>query len=139
MRPAYALGLDLVMVVLFAAIGRADHEHGLAPLGVLGTAAPFLAAAVVGWGLAYLVSAVRSHDPRRAHTFRPTRPFPDGVIIWIATVGVGMTARGLLTTSGAPPPSFVIVATVFLGLFLLGWRGILVYSQRRAAQAGADS
>ncbi|GAA4397897.1 DUF3054 domain-containing protein [Tsukamurella soli] len=132
MRIPFVLLIDLVVVVVFALIGRLSHAETLTPASLLDTAWPFLVAAAVGWAFAYTLSQVRSHDPE-THTFRPLRVFPDGIIIWLATVAVGMVARALLTTRGVVP-SFVVVATVFLGLFLLGWRGVARLVLQRLAQ-----
>lgn len=130
MRIAYVLLTDLVLVLLFAGIGRQSHDHGISPLGILQTAAPFLAAVLVGWAFAYLISAVRTHQPDGRHVFNPLTPFPNGTLIWVITVGVGMTARGMLTTDRVTV-SFVVVATIFLGLFLVGWRTIAALLARR--------
>jgi hypothetical protein len=48
--------------------------------------------------------------------------------VWILTVFIGLAIRvatGQGDVDGNPLPiSFVIVATIVLGVFLLGWRGI---------------
>ncbi len=44
--------LDVLAVVLFAAVGRRSHAEGLDVVGVLGTALPFLVGTAVGWVLA---------------------------------------------------------------------------------------
>jgi hypothetical protein len=46
-RPALVL-VDLVAVLVFAAIGRRSHAEGLDVVGILATAAPFAVGAVVG-------------------------------------------------------------------------------------------
>ena len=78
---------------------------------------PFLAGAAVGWSIVYVYSHVRSSD-WFGHDFRPERVLPAGVAIWFCTVTVGMILRYLFHEGVAF--SFVIVATVTLGLFLLG-------------------
>ncbi|MFT4011774.1 MAG: DUF3054 domain-containing protein [Nocardioidaceae bacterium] len=134
MRIPVVLLIDLVVVLLFALIGRLSHAETLTPLSLLDTAWPFLVATVVGWAIGYTLSQVRSHDPE-THTFHPLRVWPDGVLVWVATVAVGMVARALLTTHEIKP-GFVVVATIFLGLFLLGWRiaARIVLAQRDAAR-----
>ncbi|MET9327247.1 DUF3054 domain-containing protein [Tsukamurella sp. NPDC003166] len=128
--PAIAV-LDVVFVLLFVVIGRFNHDEAFSPAGFAETAWPFLLALAVGWAFTYVLAALRGHEPGRAQTFYPGRVFPAGVIIWISTVAFGMTARGLLTSKGVEV-SFVIVATIALGLFLLGWRGVaqLVIARR---------
>ncbi|STZ22148.1 transmembrane protein [Mycolicibacterium phlei] len=46
---ATALATDLVLVVVFATIGRRSHAEGLTVAGIAGTAWPFLVGALVGW------------------------------------------------------------------------------------------
>jgi hypothetical protein len=54
---------------------------------------------------------------------RPTK-VTTGVLIWPITVLVGMIVRNLVFDDGTAT-SFVIVATVFLGACLVGWRAAL--------------
>jgi Protein of unknown function (DUF3054) len=103
------LGADLAGVLVFAAVGRRSHAEGLTPAGVLATAAPFVAGLVVGWVVARGWRA-------------PSRVWPTGVTIWLLTVAGGMLGRGLVGAGTAP--SFVVVASIFLGLALLGRRGL---------------
>ncbi|GAA0996260.1 DUF3054 domain-containing protein [Nocardiopsis tropica] len=134
MRIPVIAAVDAVLVVLFGTIGRFNHGESLSPAGIGETAWPFLLALAVGWAFAYVLSAIRGHEPGQAQTFAPGRVFPEGVIIWVSTVAVGMTARGLLTNDGVQV-SFVIVAAIVLAVFLLGWRAIaqVVLSRRSAA------
>ncbi len=44
MRPWMKTGLDLVLVLVFAIIGRASHGEALTPVGILVTGWPFLVA-----------------------------------------------------------------------------------------------
>ena len=108
--------LDAVLVVVFAAIGRASHQEGDAVLGILGTAWPFLLGTVVGW---LVVRVWRA----------PTRLVPQGLAVWVATVAVGVGLR-VVTGGGGAPVSFVIVTTVVLAVFLLGWRGVATLARR---------
>lgn len=107
-RLATAIGLDVFVVILFVAIGRRNHDESSAFVDVIKTGAPFL----IGLAAAWL--AVRAWK-------RPTALLT-GVAIWPATVLVGMIARRTLFDRGTAT-SFVVVATVFLGVFLVGWRG----------------
>lgn len=107
--------IDVVLIVLFALIGRSSHGESDSALALWITAYPFLA----GWAIAYVTSGGWS---------RPMRFWPTGVVVWILTVFVGLAIRvatGQGDVDGNPLPiSFVIVATIVLGVFLLGWRGI---------------
>lgn len=100
--------LDAVLVVVFAAVGRRSHAEGLDLPGTLRTAAPFLAGAAGGWVLALLATA---HAPR---------DLAFGAVVLVAAVVVGMLLRQ--ATGQGTALSFVVVATVSLGVLLLGWR-----------------
>ncbi|GAB3882191.1 DUF3054 domain-containing protein [Terrabacter terrigena] len=117
-RPAAALILDALLVVVFAALGRASHDEDNAVVGVLGTAWPFLVGTAVGW------LVVRG--TRRAW---PVDVAP-GVTVWFATVLVGMLLRRAVGSGTAA--SFVVVASVVLAAFLLGWRALGAYAARGA-------
>lgn len=119
--------IDVVLIVVFALIGRSSHgEHNTA-LGIWITAYPFLA----GWAIGYVTSGAWA---------RPLRFWPTGIVVWILTVFVGMAIRvatGQGVVDGNPLPiSFVVVATIVLGVFLLGWRaiarGVLRAGEKRA-------
>lgn len=114
---ATALGLDAFSIVLFAAIGRREHDQSSALVDVFETAAPFLIGAAVAW---LIVRAWR--HPLSVYV---------GVAIWPITMLVGMITRNLVFDRGTAA-SFVVVATLFLGACLVGWRLVWrVYSRRR--------
>lgn len=120
--PALAFALDVVLVVVFAAVGRATHDgdvFGPFGAGLATTAWPFVAALLVGWAIA------------RAWR-RPTEIARTGVPVWAVTVVLGMVLRAFSGQGVAV--AFVIVATLTLALFLLGWRGVfrLVVRARRS-------
>ncbi|MGC4962773.1 DUF3054 domain-containing protein [Gordonia sp. DT218] len=125
--PATAV-IDLVAVTVFVLIGRSSHEEGLAVVGVLQTLWPFAVGAAAGWSIAYVFSHVRSSD-WFGHDFRPEQIVPAGVVIWFCTVVVGMILRYLLHQGVAV--SFIIVATISLGVFLIGWRAVAGFVARR--------
>ena len=104
-----SFALDVAAVVVFAATGRNTHEHGLTVGGVLITAAPFLAGTLIGW------LALRSWR-------QPASLWPTGVVVWLATVVLGLALRGL--AGGGLAVSFQIVAFLVLGALLVGWRAI---------------
>ena len=116
------LVLDVVAVVVFAAVGRRSHAEGDTVAGVLGTAWPFLVGTASGWLVA------------RAWA-RPGRVWPSGIVVWLSTVVVGMLLRRL--TGDGTAASFVVVALVVLGVFLLGWRAArqLVVRRRELVRA----
>ena len=108
MPVAVAVALDVAFVLLFAAVGRAAHDEGDALRGVLLTAWPFLAGAVVGWVL------VRSLSHRWPIDFGP------GISVVFCTVLVGMLLR--VVTGQGTAPTFDLAATLVLAVLLLGWR-----------------
>jgi DUF3054 family protein len=107
MRVMIAAVLDVCCLAVFVAVGRASHDEAASIAGFATTAWPFLAGAVVGW---VVTRAWR----------RPAAVMPTGLGVWLATVAVGMALRVLSGQSIAV--TFVIVALVFLGAVLLGWR-----------------
>ena len=127
-RSARAALVDLVLVLVFTAIGRASHGEDLAPGGMAQTSGPFLAGWLVGWVLVALVPATRA---------RPLGLLA-GVLVWVPTVVVGMLVR--TAVGEGVQTSFVVVATVVLAVFLLGWRGVvaLVGRSRRGTRVHAE-
>ncbi|MCR2799754.1 DUF3054 domain-containing protein [Microbacterium sp. zg-Y818] len=120
-----AFALDIVLVALFAAIGRASHDSAPFGLGLVTTAWPFLAALVVGW---VVTLAWR----------RPAAPVRTGLGVWAVTVAGGMVLRAVTGQGTALP--FIIVATLTLLLLLVGWRVVATLMQaRRRAQDGRSS
>jgi hypothetical protein len=114
--PAIAFVVDAVVVLVFAAVGRRSHAEPGAVTGVLETAWPFLTGLALGWaGFA------------AAHRRAPLA-VADAVGLWVPTVAIGMLLRQL--TGKGTALSFVIVATVFLGMGLLGWRAVAQHFRR---------
>lgn len=112
-----ALIADALAVLLFTVIGRLSHGERADPLGLATTAWPFLAGLVFGSVRSILDDARRRRRARNA--FGPMS-VPAGVRVWLATVIIGIAFRA---ASGAGVElSFVIVATVVLGVFIVGWR-----------------
>lgn len=109
-----ALAIDAVVVVVFAAIGRASHGEDLGPAGIAATAWPFLVAVLFG---SLLGSRLGGDEWWR-----------QGLVVWLVTAVGGMALRVASGTSAAP--GFIVVGSVFLALFLVGWR--FVASRRRA-------
>lgn len=117
MAPLLVFLIDAVLVVVFATFGRGAHSEGLGAAQVWGTAWPFLVGLVAGW---VLVLAAR-----RALTAVRT-----GVVLWVVTLVVGMVIRGL-GDGRVPHWSFMIVAGIATGVFLIGWRAIRAAIVRR--------
>ena len=113
--------IDAVLVVVFAVLGRGSHAESLDPLGVLGTAAPFLGALLLAWAIVRLTG------------MRPAAPWPSGAVVWLVTVSSGLALRILFGATAAVP--FILVTAGTLAVFLILPR-LLLFS-RAAADAGA--
>ncbi|MBC7441548.1 MAG: DUF3054 domain-containing protein [Ramlibacter sp.] len=119
-----AAGLDAALTLVFVLIGRASHGEGL--LGAVITWWPFLGGLLVGW---LVTRAWRS----------PQKIVWTGTGIWLFTVGAGMALR--IVSGQGTEFGFLVVTTIVLGVFLLGWRGLAVLLRRvqarRRARTGA--
>ncbi|MCW4464874.1 DUF3054 domain-containing protein [Glutamicibacter sp. MNS18] len=112
------LVVDVVLIVIFAILGRREHEHALSAPGIVQTAAPFV--------VAYLIMVLISRP-----WFTINRIWPTGLLIWFGTVAVGLALRiGFGATAAVP---FIIVAAIVLGLFLVGRRLVTGLIARRSA------
>ncbi|WP_231916123.1 DUF3054 domain-containing protein [Microbacterium karelineae] len=107
--------IDALLIVVFAAIGMANHEGGFTPAGLAGVAWPFLLGAAIGW------AACRAWRT-------PAAPLRTGIPVWILAVALGMVLR--VATGGGFAWSFLIVTALALGAFLVGWRAIAALAAR---------
>lgn len=121
-RVSIAAGLDAFIVVGFVAIGRRSHDENPGIAGLIDTAAPFVLGLLLAW-----VIARAWREPWRWQT---------GVIVWLGTVAAGMVLRRFVFDEGTAL-SFVIVASVFLGTFLNGWRLVARAVTNRRTPASA--
>jgi hypothetical protein len=107
-RPlAVAAALDVGAVALFVAIGREEHDDGTPATPYFEVAAPFLIALLVGWVV--------------LRAWRQPASLRTGVGVWMITVALGMIVRRTVFDDGTAL-AFVIVATLFLGVTIVGWR-----------------
>ena len=118
---AAALVLDVVAVLLFAAIGRRAHAESTAIIGVLTTAWPFLVGALAGW-----TGACAWRNPPSLRT---------GAIIAASAWAGGMALRAVTGQGTAVP--FLIVAAVSLLVLVLGWRLVAGLTRPRRAEPGS--
>ena len=116
MKPWIAALLDLICVVAFVAVGIRSHGDADAFITV---AAPFIAALAVAW----LVAApLRAPETLKA-----------GAVIWLVTLVGGMLLRRAMGDGTAA--TFILVASFFLAVTMLGWRGVRVLVTQRQVQA----
>ena len=91
--------VDLVLVGLFAVIGRLSHYDSLSLGGWWSTAWPFLAGPVLAWTALALCR-------------RPAGAIGTGVVVWVGALVGGMVLRQASGQGTATP--FVVVATLAL-------------------------
>jgi hypothetical protein len=116
-KPAYYL--DLLVVLVFAAAGRASHDLSGDVVGVLQTAWPFLVGTALGWaGVAFVPRPLRSW-------------WVDGLVVALSALVVGMLLRWATGEGTALP--FVLVASGALVGGLVGWRAVAALLARRSA------
>lgn len=114
--------LDLLCVVVFATVGTINHDTDTGVAGILYVSAPF--------AMALLAVHVAGFAER-------ARTVTAGIVIWVFTVAVGMVLRNLAFNRGTAT-SFVVVASVFLGVTMLGWR-LWMHRARAAKRRAAEA
>lgn len=119
-----ALIPDVILVVVFAALGRSSHSETLDLVGLAGTAWPFLGGLTVGWFLTVWLYRDK---------FDAFAAVPTGLLLWLSTLVVGMLLRA--ATGQGTATAFIMVATAFLGVFLIGWRLVARVFRRRSVHA----
>ncbi len=118
---ALAAVIDIAGVVVFVLIGRTSHSEQLSTSGTLTTLWPFLAGLALGWVLTFA-------------WLRPLSILWPGIPVWIITVAAGMLFRA--SAGQGVEFAFVVVATIVLGVFLVGWRLIArPFARSRVAQS----
>lgn len=110
-----AILADLAIVIAFITIGRRNHDEDASFSGFLNSVAPFVIALVLSWIL--------------GRVWRRPTGIGSGVVVWVGTIAPGMVLRRFLFDDGTAT-AFVIVATIFLGAFMNGWR---TYARFRAS------
>ncbi|KZE91841.1 DUF3054 domain-containing protein [Microbacterium sp. TNHR37B] len=111
---------DAVLVIGFAAVGRASHDSDVWS-GLVGTAGPFLLALAAGW-----LASRAWRDP--------VAPLRTGVVVWAVTLIGGLAVRAVSGQGVALP--FILVATGTLFVVLVGWRAVargIIARRRRPA------
>lgn len=120
-----ALVGDLLVALLFVAIGFVQHGTPLTAQNLF----------LVGWPFA--LGVLLGHLAIRAWR-APFRIWPHGVFVWAITLATAMALRTLF--SAGTEVSFVIVTAAVTAVGMLGWRAVAMYltrGERRAPLAGA--
>lgn len=108
---------DLIVFLVFAAIGRRSHGEaaGLdSLLQIVLTAAPFAA----GW----FIVAPFTGAFRRGLENQPGKMLRFTLLSWVAGWIAGFIFRGIFVDYAVPPLSFAIVSFLSNAVFLLIWR-----------------
>jgi hypothetical protein len=91
-------------------IGTRNHKTDTGITGILFVAAPFW----IALSLVHIAPLLQ----------RKNRKDPNTYVVWGYTVVMGMLLRNLVFDRGTAV-AFIIVATVFLGITMFGWRALL--------------
>ena len=105
-----AIAFDALCVLLMVVIGTRNHETDTGITGILFVAAPFW----IAMSLAHLAPLLQ----------RKNRKEQNAYVVWGYTVVMGMVLRNMVFDRGTAT-AFIIVATVFLGITMFGWRALL--------------
>jgi hypothetical protein len=123
MRPSTRRGIawliDLLLLLVFVAIGRASHGEDAG--GYALTLLPFLVGLQSGWLLA-----------GRGNPFAVLR---FGGVVWISTLVLGMLLRA--ATGQGIAPAFVVVTVILLAVSFLGWRLLVALVLRARSSPSA--
>ena len=98
------LVVDLLLVGVFAVIGRLSHYGSLTASGWWTTAWPFLVGTLLAWAA---LTAMR----------RPPAAVTSGLVVWIGALAGGMVLRQVSGQGTAT--AFVVVATLVLAALLV--------------------
>lgn len=109
---AIAVTADAVAILVFAVIGRANHDESIGVRGVWHTAWPFLLGAALGLA----ATAYARVSPTAVRS---------GVRVWVWTLVIGMVVRA--ATGGGTAIAFIVVAAIVLAAFLVGWRAAFTW------------
>jgi hypothetical protein len=99
--------IDVLVILLFVGIGRANHHHGESLSGLASTTWPF----AVGLGIGWMIVLARRQKGVSLTA---------GIEIWLSTVAFGMILR--VISGQGTAFAFIVVALVFLGALMLGLR-----------------
>jgi Protein of unknown function (DUF3054) len=115
--PAWAAAFaDLAVIVVFVLVGRRLHHEDAGVAGFFRVLWPF----AVGLVMAWLATGL----------FRSPLSWRRAVPAWILTVAIGVVLR-IAVQDHDFSVAFTIVATLFVGSCMLGWRAVVLAVQQR--------
>jgi len=121
-RPWIAASADVAVLVAFVLIGRRTHHEDAGLDGFLRVWWPFAAGLAIAWVVTRLHS-------------RPLE-FGRATAAWLVTVAVGLVLR-IVVEGRELKIAFAVVTLVFVGIGMLGWRGVV--RTVRARRVGAST
>jgi len=117
---------DALALALFVFVGQRNHETlGANPLlGIAQTTLPFIAP----WLVSALILGAYRIDARE----KMTRFLARSLNAWLVAIPFALVWRAFMLNSQTIQTMFVITATGFGGLFLLGWRVLFLLARQSA-------
>ena len=124
LSPWIAAAADIAVLVVFVVIGRRTHHSGSYGAGFFRVLWPFAVGLGAGWAI--------------SKSWRDPLSFGRAIVAWAITVCLGVALR-VGVEGNAFRPSFTVVAFVFIGAGMLGWRAVVVAvrSTRERRDAGS--
>jgi hypothetical protein len=115
-RPLLALAGDVAVIIVFVLVGRRSHHEDAGIAGFLRVWWPFAVGLAIGW--------------LATGSWRAPLAWSRAVVTWLVTVGAGMALR-IVVQDRELKVAFVIVALLFVGAGMLGWRAVVRWRRTR--------
>eukprot|EP01039_Chlorochromonas_danica_P008717 gene8717-9605_t len=115
-RPLLAFG-DIVMFLIFALVGRANHHESLGVVDIASTAAPFIGS--------WLAISPFFGTYARSSTASLGKVFSGIFLGWLVSLPAALAARTFLTDH-VPATPFIVVSMVTTLALLFGWRSLYI-------------
>ncbi len=117
---------DLIIFLVFTIQGLSTHGETITAAAVIATAAPF----IISW---FVIAPFVGAFGRRgsAPSTRPAPLVQQAAISWLVAWAVALLLRYAVFHGGITP-AFAIVALLFNGVLLLGWRAAISYALWRS-------
>ncbi len=113
-RTAILVVGDIIVFLIFAAIGRRSHSEAGNVLGIAITALPF----AIAW---FLVSPFVGAF-KRGLEYSTGKMSLRTLLAWLAAWPVAMLFRGIFVDKGVPPWTFALITLISNTILLQAWR-----------------